>query len=183
MHTITIYRVTIKIIGLFLLKAAVETAPYIFSQLMHTFMAADDRPQIETMESLLLIIGFLFFFITAIYFALFKTNAVMLRLRLQEDAAIGNDLLETENSQNPLVSAAAKQVLMMVVLITAAIVLINEIPTFVNATYNFIKSRNDSFTNNQFELMDIILPGIKLIFAFLLFGERHRLVKWLEKNS
>jgi hypothetical protein len=75
------------------------------------------------------------------------------------------------------VNFSSSSIIMIALIVTAAIILINEIPNFCRLIYNIYHQKSYAlFANDAIDWSPIIVSVIKIIIALLILGERKRIL-------
>jgi hypothetical protein len=164
------FNIILKIFGLFFLREIINSIPQIISGLILLF-----TPEQFT-EGLILISGaalVLVFYIIMTYQLLFKTKVWVRRLKLDRDF---ND--EIFSFKIPI-----ENVFKISIIITAAIILLKEIPYLFNDLFSIIQERKYSKGITKPDYSYVIISVVKIILAALLIGERKRIVEFMIAKS
>jgi hypothetical protein len=160
----TLFLIILKCLGIYLLKDTIEIAFQLISYLVYYFKGDNTGLDLQT---LIFSAAFLALYIFICNILLFKTNWLITFLRL--DKGFSEEKLDLNISMTT--------VLNIVLIITAALMLITEIPNFCKLIYEYFSKKEgliDSFARPAAVLP--IISGAKILIAFLLIGERQRII-------
>lgn len=164
------FKIVLKISGLFFLKEIIEMIPQ-FISFVWVFTEQGDSGNNS--------MGYIIFFTIIIvncflvYQLLFNTNYIINKLKLDKG-------FEQENFSFDISSAS---ILNIALIVTACIILFEEIPSFCQGIINIIliKKITPSIQNPGFS--NLVTSAVKIVLALLLIGERKRIIGRVEKNK
>lgn len=164
------FNIILKISGLFFLKEIIEMVPQ-FISFIWVFIEQGDSGNNS--------MGYIIFFTIIIvycflvYQLLFNTNYIINKLRLDKGF----------KQENFSFNISSSSILNIALIVTACVILFEEIPSFCQRVINIIlvKKITPSFQNPGF--YNLVTSAVKIVLALLLIGERKRIIGWVEKNK
>ena len=166
----TLYNVILKVIGLFFLKDLLIQLPS-FITVIPTMFSADRTGEVITYMAPLTLT--MFFYFLGVYFLLFRTVAVVARLRLAEGA---EDLPVRFNIHR-------STIFLITVTIIALLVIIDAIAPFTIGLLRYINRPRGIFEDNiSVDKLPFLIPGVKLIMAVILLIYQRDLMNFVEKQ-
>ncbi|MBS1745098.1 MAG: hypothetical protein JST21_02890 [Bacteroidetes bacterium] len=108
-----------------------------------------------------------------VYQLLFNTNYIISKLKLDKG-------FEQENFS---FNISSNSILNIALIVTACVILFEEIPSFCQGIINIIlvKKITPNIQNPGFS--NLVFSAVKIILALLLTGERKRIINWIEKRK
>jgi hypothetical protein len=171
----SLFNIIIKIWGIFFLKNIVEAIPQFLSTIV--FLIRADSYTDSFKESIFIFIGtslVLVFYIVVCFQLFFRTNKVVDLLKLDE--GFSQETFSFDISSSSILTIA--------LIITAALILTNEIPNLCESTYSYVQKRTIiNFSGKSPDYSDLFFEAAKIIIALLLLGERKRIVEFVESRQ
>jgi hypothetical protein len=172
----TFFKIILKIFGLFFLKDIIVMIPQLFS-VIELFMeqgSSVNQPTVSNGSA-----GFTIFFIILIFYCfivyqlLFNTSYILSKLRL--DKGFDQEVFSFKFSTASILTVA--------LLVTAGIILTEEIPSFCEAAFFLfqVKSITPNISNPGYS--NLVISAVKIILALLLIGERKSIIGWIVKGN
>ena len=173
----TLFNIILKIFGLLCLKEIILTLP----QLFYSFIYFTKNDTFEQgLNTFLVTSVFVLIYSIITYHLLFKTNNILSKLKLDhgfnEEIAFEHEVQKEEFS----FTVNTFLVLNIAIIVIAGVILVNEIPNFLRYIYLYFQ---DKRTEGRPDYSFIIISFIKIIIALLLFGERKRIIEFVEMRQ
>jgi cell division protein FtsW (lipid II flippase) len=165
----SLFIIILRILGIFFVKDLIGGLVGFASVVIAVFM--ESRPDPFWMLFLTAIAPAVYFLIC--YFLLFRTNAIIDRLRLAEEF--------DEPELN--VSLNSTSILRIVLIATAAVILTLEIPDLFRTLFFYYRDRNNAYENSGHDYSPVILSLVKIVIAGLMIGERKRIIAFVEARE
>ncbi|MEO5942623.1 MAG: hypothetical protein ABIP30_12230 [Ferruginibacter sp.] len=164
-----LFSIIVKIFGLWFIKDILLSIAYFISPLV-TMITDRDSTEWGYLIISLIILGLYF---PIAYTLLFKTSYVVDLLKLDPDFM--EEKLTFQVSTRNVVSIA--------LILLCGLILIDEIPNFIKYIYNYYQLSQIRFTTEKPETANIIISVVKIVIAFLLIGEREKIVQLILKEK
>lgn len=170
MKTKDLFNIILKIFGLLIVKEIIMQLPYILNPII--YMANSEE---ENAGAVIILFSFL---ILGLYFALaytllFKTNSILRLFKLDEEFfAVDLSL-----------SISKRNILNIGIVIVSGLILIDEIPLLCRYLFNYYEIKQLRLPDLQLPTSDILFSTAKIVIAFLIIGERSRLVDYISKDK
>lgn len=164
------FKIVLKIFGLYFLNGFIAFIPQIVSSVSFMFQAGmNDLGLLATILLGIIFVFGLYGYVT--YLLFFRTGKVLEWLKLDK----GFDE-ETFSFDFPQAS-----ILTIGLIVVGGVILVNEVPNFCGALYQYIEQRNAfGLLNNRPDFYNVLIPGVKIIIGLLLLGERKRIVNFID---
>jgi len=169
----SLFNIILKIVGIFFIIDIIEIAGQVISTIAFMFSpdSFDSKGNIFIFSSSIVILAF-YIFIT--FQLLFKTNNILNKLKL--DRGFTQEEFSFRISEVSILTIA--------LIVIAGVILINEIPNFCNAVYQYIQQKIiQSHSGTKPPLSYLILHGVKIVLALLIVGERRRIAAFAESKK
>jgi hypothetical protein len=167
----SLFNIILKIFGLFFLREMVLVLPQLISWISF-FIHPDNLDNssysnygIEGFIAALFIIAFYCFLI---YLLLFKTNAVLDKLKLDEGF----------NQEAFSFNISTSLVLTIALIVVGGVILTEEIPNFCRDVFSYFQEKNLTRGMTKPNYAYMITSGVKIVLGFLIIGERKRIVEF-----
>jgi hypothetical protein len=168
----SLFNIILKIVGIFFIINIIEIAGELISTI--AFMSSPDsfdpKSNIFIFSGSIVILA-IYIFIT--YQLLFNTKNILNKLKLDRG------FTEEQFSFN----ISEGSILRIALIVIAGVILINEIPNFCNAVYQYIQQKIiQSHSGTKPSVSYLILHGVKIVLALLILGERRRIAAFAESK-
>lgn len=171
----SLFNIIIKIFGIFFLKNIVEAIPQLISTI--AFLIRSDSYTDSFKETVFLFIStsiVLAFYIFVCFKLFFKTNKIVDILKLDE--GFSQETFSFDMSSSSILTIA--------LIVTAALILTNEIPNLCESIYSYVQERTIiNFSGNKPDYSHLFFEATKIVIALLLLGERKRIVEFVESRQ
>ncbi len=170
----SLFKIILKIFGLFFLKEIVNTLPALISNTIIYLEAGRVGETIYTLVINAIVILFYGFIIFQLFF---NTNTILDKFKLDQGFDEEELSFETEAKKSQFsVGISSSFILVVALLVTAGVILVNEIPFLFKQLFVYIIT-NRSLENNDASF--IIVSIVKILIAFLLIGERKFIIQFV----
>ena len=166
----SLFNIIIKIFGLFFLREIVNTIPQLISSLWY-FTKADTLA--EGLWTFIYTAVVLAFYTFLVFKLLFRTNYFLDKLKLDQG------FIQDEFSIN----ISSSKVLTIALLVTAGVILTNEIPNLCRHIFSFFQEKRMTHGMTKPDFSYSIISAVKIIIGLLLIGERNRIIDFVEKRQ
>ena len=165
-----LFNVILKVFGLFIIKDILATLPYLISPILQLIQGDEFKDVLGMLIISLLILAIYF---SIAYALLFKTNSLLNFLKLEPEFM--EDRLAFEIS--------TKNIMTVAIIILGGYILIDEIPNFCNYIFKYYEQSQISFSTTKPGISNLIISGVKILIAFLIIGERKRIILYAQKDE
>lgn len=166
----SLFNIILKIFGLFFLKEILLAIPQLIYLLL-SFTGTDSR-----LEGEYLIIEYLAITIICTFFVIlliFRSNFVIDKLKL--DKGFNEEVFSFNFSAAAIITIA--------LIIISGLILINEVPNFCKQLYSYFQEKRLTHGMTHPQISYSIISGVKIVLAFLLIGERRRIIAFIENRE
>lgn len=170
MKPASFFNIVIKIIGLYFLVELLVSLPQFISSIISLFQVGNFDEAIGIFVINIIIV---LLYTVSVVVTLFKTNYLIKILRL--DKGFGEEVLSINTHRSIT--------LMTALVVIAGILLVNEIPNLCRGVYQFFLQRDLVRFGTEIDYSYVIIALVKIIIAFLLIGERRRIVNFFESDA
>lgn len=165
-----LFNIIIKVFGLFIIKDILATFPYLISSIVFLTTGEMFKDGLVTLVLSVVVLGIYF---SVAYMLLFKTDSILDFLKLEPEFM--DDRLTFNIS--------AKAVITIALIILSGYILIDEIPNFCKYLFMYYEQAQVRFTTARPSISNLIVSGIKILLAFLMIGERKRIIQFINKEE
>jgi hypothetical protein len=174
----SLFKIILKIFGLFFLKEIITTFPQFISSLIINIQLGRIEESVFTFAINAIIILFYGFIVFQL---LFNTNTILDKFKLDQGFDEEELSFDTTSKNDKFsIAVSASLVLTIAVFVVAGVILTNEIPNVCKHIFTYLLlSRTNVEQNASF----IIISIVKILIALLLVGERKRIVEFVVRNQ
>jgi hypothetical protein len=173
----SLFKIILKIFGLFFIKEIIATLLQLVSAIVYNVDAGRIVEGVF-MFAINVIIIFIYGFI--VFQLLFNTNNILDKFKLDQGFDEEELSFEKESQKEQFsIGISASSVLTIALLVTAGVILVNEIPNLCKQLFLYLLDSR-SIENNDFSF--IIISIVKILLALLLIGERKLIVEFVGGN-
>ena len=171
-----LFNIILKIFGLFFLREIVFIIPQLISSISYytkyeTF--GDAKFSSDSFLILILNLVSIAFYFFIIYLLLFKTNKIIDKLKLDQGF----------NQEEFSFDISTSLVLTIALMVTGGVILTNEIPNLCKNIVSYFQDKSLTHGITRPNYSHIIISAVKIVIGLLLFGERKRIVEFVEKRK
>lgn len=170
MYPRDLFKVIVKVLGLFVVKDIFMSLPYLVTPLLTLF--GGESYGAGTSGIIFTTVILLFYFYIA-YMMLFKTSSIVNFLKIEQDFL--DDPITFEIS--------TRNVVVISLIVLSGLILIEEIPNFCNQAFNYYQQAQTKFPSERPSVSKLLIPGVKILLAFLIIGERSRIIQLVLKDQ
>ena len=164
-----LFNIIIKVFGIFIIKDILSTLPYLIAPVL-TMAESESRFDSGTLIITVLILAL---YGSIAYVLLFKTESMVSFLKLEPQ--LSDEYLTFEVS--------AVNILTIALIILSGFILIGELPSFCNYLYQYYQQSQLKFQETKPSVANLIVSGVKIVIAFLIIGERKKIIQLIQKDQ
>jgi hypothetical protein len=170
----SLFKIILKIFGLFFLKEIITTVPQLIYSIIHAVDTGSFAEGIFNFAINVIVILFYGFIVSQL---LFNTTNLLDKFKLDQGFDEEEFSFEQESKKGQFaIGISASSVLTIALLVIAGVILVNEIPNLFKQIYHYIL---DARSLNNFDLSYMVIAVMKILIALLLIGERKRIVEFV----
>ncbi len=171
----SLFKIILKIFGLFFLKEIIITVPQLIYSIIHAVDTGIFAEGIFNFAINVIVILFYGFIIAQL---LFNTTNLVDKFKL--DQGFDEDEFSFENESRKgkfAIGISGDFVLSIAIFVTAGVILVNEIPYLFQKLFLYIVDARSIGSTHDVSL--IVIAIVKILIALLLVGERKRIVEFV----
>jgi len=165
-----LYSIIIKVFGLFIIKDILFSIPYIINPILYLFNSNGNSD--GGIGALVFSVVILLIYFSFAYILIFKTNSILKLFKLDDD------FMEDDLSLN----ISKLNVFVISLVLLGGYILIDEIPNFCNYAFKYYQQSQIRFSEKP-SISNMLISGIKILIAFLILGERKKIIELLIKDQ
>lgn len=172
----SLFKIILKIFGLFFLREIVSTTIILLSSIPYfTTSDAFGGSRVSGMDVLPFIVNLLALaiYVAIMYLLLFKTNQIIDKLNLDEG------FIEKEFSFN----LSTSLILAIALIVIGGVILVNEIPNFCRGIFSYFQEKSVTRGMTKPNYSYIVLSAVKILLGLLIIGERKRIIRFIERKQ
>ncbi len=174
----SLFKIILKIFGLFFLKEIIKTVPQFVVSIIEAFNNGSITEGIFSFAINIIVILFYGFIAAQL---LFNTTNMLDKFKLDQGFDEEEFSFEQESKKGQFaIGISANTILMIALLVLAGIILVNEIPNLFSEIYLYITNPVAFGINSK---SYIIIAVFKILIALLLIGERKRIVEFVASKK
>jgi hypothetical protein len=168
----SLFKIILKIFGLFFLKEIVNSLPQLIS---NTIIYLEAGRVGETVFTIAINAIVILFYGLIIFQLLFNTNTILDKFKLDQGLDEEELSFEAETKKSQFsIGVSPSFILVVALLVTAGVILVNEIPYLFKQLFVYIITSR-SLENNDVPF--IVISIVKILIALLLIGERKFIIQ------
>ncbi|MEO8770690.1 MAG: hypothetical protein ABI402_11410 [Ferruginibacter sp.] len=170
MYPRDLFKIIIKVFGLFIIKDIFMTIPYLFTPLLAYMQGENYGTGMLGIILPLVTLGFYFF---VAYMFIFRTASMVDFLKLEQD------FLDEPISFH----ISSRNVVVISLILLSGYILVEEIPDFCNSAFNYYQQMQVKYAAVKPSIARMVISGVKIFLAFLIIGERSRIIELVLKDN
>jgi hypothetical protein len=175
----SLFKIILKIFGLFFFREIIITVPQFISSIVLHFTNSGTVVEGVFRFAIQAIIILFYGFIIAQL--LFNTTSILDKFKLDQGFDEEEFSFENESKKGKFfIGISASMVLTIALLVTAGVILVNEIPHLCKELFLYLA---ESRSLGNHDVSYIIIAIVKILIALLLIGERKRIVQFVEDSK
>ena len=165
----TLFDIILKILGIFFLKDFVDMTPQLLSVGLYLTQADGVVEALWTLLSSLLI---LFVYGLVSYYLIFRTPAIIDKLKLVKDT-----------EEEPIALTIHRStVLSISIIVLGGLLVVNEIPVLCRQLLSYFQEKRMTYGQTHPTLGYVIGSAVKIIIGLLLMGSQRQIVNFIERK-
>jgi hypothetical protein len=175
----SLFKIILKIFGLFFVKEIIIIVPQVISSIVLHFANSGTLAEGVFRFAINIIVLLVYGFVSAQL--LFNTTAILDKFKLDQGFDEEEFSFENESKKGKFsIGISASMVLMIALLVLAGVILVNEIPYLFRELFLYVLESRSVSTH---DVSYIIIAIVKILIALLLIGERRRIVEFVQENA
>lgn len=171
----SLFKIILKIFGLFFLREIIITVPQLIYSIIHGIDSGTFAEGIFNFAVNVIVILFYGFIVAQL---LFNTTNLLDKFKLDQGFDEDEFSFENESKKRKFaIGISGYSVLSIALFVTAGVILVNEIPYLFQKLFLYIVDARSIGSTHDVSL--IVIAIVKILIALLLIGERKRIVEFV----